>query len=31
MVWLKVGVVKNVCVVMTTPTCNALESKPVGA
>ena len=30
-VWLKVGVVKKVGVVMTTPTCNALESKPVKA
>ena len=29
--WLKVGVVKKVGVVMTTPTGNALESKPVKA
>ena len=30
-VWLKVGVVNKVGVVMTTPTCNALQSKPVKA
>ena len=29
--WLKVGVVNKVGVVITTPTCNALESKPVKA
>ena len=29
--WLKVGMVKKVGVVMTTPTCNAFESKPFKA
>ena len=29
--WLKVGVVNKVGVLMTTPTCNAFESKPLKA